>query len=353
MKAKLKYINLFEQFNDIQYPDLNSEDVQKFLNNNISCTVIYPNYNDDNSHCFTSNIENNYKVITYNPYEKPYGEDDGDDGDDWNNLESNYDEIDLTFKNIKETKWSDTPIGKFRKFNIIGGYDSFNFSIVHNKNLSEIDNLKLEPDNINSLNLYILNNPVLEYVDVYDNIYHLGLKDNPILWNVTLHSHEDSTPTDLSVKNCPYIFLSTILNEYQKIYGYVGNSFTFEWISYDNNGILIDGNHNLNLDSYLINLAVDEILNIKDFSDDVYNLLIPIFIEFISKNHKSIKLKSNEALITLCKIIIDKNGIEYIKQKHIYDMIPDDVRYLINHEYANTGARSIAKMTTGRYLGMF
>ena len=331
MNYKLKYLKLFEYDNQ-DY--IKSKEFNDFLDSiEFSYWDKYPK-----NEAFVDSIdEDSWSEQKYNiTYSLKYGNEDDDDDDD---------DGFITIDNLNNfTKWTEIPFGKY--FDILYAEDFYNFelTISNNKNLIELDSFHIRAIDYNdeNLSIFIEGNKKLKLIDFVYNYYDnnpynkfISLKENPNLITTLNLPHN----INIAIQECPKLNLATILTLLKDDDVYNINS-----LLYINNEVSIkidDDSDADDINNLIYDTAFDEIFNIIDFNDLEYIDTIPNIIDFFDMNDSIITHIFKHSNSNVINKVVDKKP----------ELTP--YLHLNNPKYKNTGARGIAKMNTGRYLGVF
>ena len=109
-------------------------------------------------------------------------------------------------------------------------------------------------------------------------------------------------------------------------------------------------------DNYKIYYSEDEFINDNYIQNDFIKKFNPILHTDIVINQifKNLKMWGSKYSIKLIiNHLLSKGNYLYLIPEEWSEYIEEQYHHLYNAKYANTGTRGIAKMNTGRYLGMF
>ena len=266
MKAKLKYLKLFEGISqsDIPYSDKSYHKLHISIPSDLTeLPEIYTQLTDEITGSLTLKGNHNLKII-----------------DSFNNL-------------IK--------IGR-------GLYLSTNQNLTH---ITGFNNLSI----IGNGSLNFIDNPNLTHITGFDNLTEIGKLLNII---------DNSKLISMSI---PYTIIKSA--DYKKYY-------------------INDGYRVFKSPQKFINSPIIIQECIDKFNPAIHpDVVVKQIIENLELWGEP------DTITTIINHILSKGDyLEYIPEQ-FYEYVDDHYHHLYNAKYANTGARGIAKMNTGRYLGMF
>ena len=219
--------------------------------------------------------------------------------------DSDFSETDLI---LFKTNLIECPI----EFNNIKNEITGGIRVTNNKNLKFINNLS----NINKsiVTFIAIGNPNLIGIVLPDN---LKIKETIYI---------DNNPS--------LIYLSTPKSIISGCGKYT--DFTFNEVMYDMNPNSLVNHYNLTRDL------------VEKFNPAIYPAIV---VKQIIENLEA--WGEPETIKTIINHILSKSNYLDLIPESMKQYVEEQYHYLYNAKHANTGARSIAKMTTGRYLGTF